>query len=50
MIEKTVKEVKIIGRQDINLDSQLLDLLSADDFYYRTIKPFFNDAKETFII
>ena len=46
MVDHNVKNVKFIGRREINMDSKMKKLFfETDEFRY---KPYYNDAKELF--
>ena len=49
MVDNEVESVKIIGPREMNVDIHSKRLMDQSDFWYR-IKPFFNDAKESFRI
>ena len=54
MIDNSVKEVKVIGRWEMNLDPHIDRLLTkmleydSNSISLGRTKPFFNDAKELF--
>ena len=46
MDDYNVKNVKFIGRREMNMDENIKTLFDESD--YRRYKPYFNDAKELF--
>ena len=46
MVDDKVKEVKLVGRREINMDKKLKAIFDEMDEY--KIRPFYNDAQETF--
>ena len=48
MVDNNVESVKVIGRREMNMDENMKTLFyESDEYRYR---PYFNDAKELFLI